>query len=75
MAKKKKLVWTAKVTLEDGKTDTCRVYDTGGARSLERVGQSGVEQKQVYVGHRSQDEVKIDIAQWYGVPNESVKFR
>ena len=77
MAKKTKqqLLWTAEVTLKDGTTDTCRVYSTGGTPWLERVGKSRLEKKPVYIGHRSQDEVKIDIAGWYKVPNGSVKFK
>jgi hypothetical protein len=77
MAKKTKrqLLWTAEVTLKDGTTDTCWVYSIGGTPWLERVGKSGIEKKPVHIGHRSQDEVKIDIAGWYKVPNGSVKFK
>ena len=74
MAKKRKTVWTAAVTLKDGTTDTCWLYSTAGKRWVERVGQSGIEKQEVHVGHRSQDEVKIDIARWYKVSNKSVKF-
>jgi len=77
MAKKTKpqLSRTAQVTLKDGTTDTCRVYGTGGKPPwLERVGKSGIEKKQVFSGRRLED-LAIDIAGWYQVPNESVKFK
>jgi len=71
---KPQLLRTAQVTLKDGTTDTCRVYGTGGTPWLERVGQAGIEKKQVPIGRRLED-VAIDIAGWYQVPNESVKFK